>query len=308
MGELRDGKGRFLKGRCANDEPIEYKIKKMYSLEETWKKSDNYIADLIKDAPYIYNSWRGMRFADKGRSIRNSKEWDKFKTFYNDVRPSYKPGLIFRRLDATKPFSKENFIWVTQGEAVLLKSNLIWIEYDGKKLTLQQWSREANTSFMALKQRYYNSKKHNYTVQEIIYGRLVRRGSKKPKDHTQSNIRAKASKMISSYKANDYKKHTDICDMDIDWLIENILKKPCHYCGDNWRIGCDRIDNNKGHIKSNVVPCCIECNSVRNNLFSVEEMMILGKVIKSIKDARNKTDRPTPEIRDRVTAGDLQYN
>ena len=48
----------------------------------------------------------------------------------------------------------------------------------------------------------------------------------------------------------------------------------------------DRIDNSKGHTKDNTVPCCYECNCARNNNFSFEEMKVLGKTIKQIKENR----------------------
>ena len=66
--------------------------------------------------------------------------------------------------------------------------------------------------------------------------------------------------MISSYKVKDFKNNADICDFSIDWFIDNIMLKPCVYCGDTKRIGADRIDNTKGHTKENCVQCCIECN------------------------------------------------
>ena len=126
-------------------------------------------------------------------------------------------------------------------------------------------------------------------MREIIYGKKIKRGSKQVKDILDPNvkIRAKASKMISAYKIKDSKNNfTDVCDIDIDWMIDNILTKPCHYCGDTHRIGCDRIDNSKGHTKNNVVPCCIECNTARNIYFTYNEMRRLGKVIAEIKADR----------------------
>ena len=71
-------------------------------------------------------------------------------------------------------------------------------------------------------------------------------------------------------------------------MIENILTQKCVYCGDTKRIGCDRINNNLGHTKDNVVPCCIECNTARNNYFTYEEMRELGKTIAKIKENRIK--------------------
>ena len=73
---------------------------------------------------------------------------------------------------------------------------------------------------------------------------------------------------------------------DKDTVFENILTKPCVYCGDTYRVGCDRIDNSKGHTKDNVVPCCIECNTARNNYFTYEEMKRLGRTIAEIKKER----------------------
>jgi len=38
-------------------------------------------------------------------------------------------------------------------------------------------------------------------------------------------------------------------------------QKSCYYCGaEIKRIGMDRIDNSKGYILSNLVPCCKWCN------------------------------------------------
>ena len=39
----------------------------------------------------------------------------------------------------------------------------------------------------------------------------------------------------------------------------------CFYCGDREeRMGIDRIDNTKGYIIDNVVPCCKKCNLMKN--------------------------------------------
>lgn len=281
---IRDSKGRFIKG---NTQSIEEEIKRMYSLEESWKSRPNYIGDIKDECPRIYNTWRGLMFTDKGKKVGISEEWKSFRNFYNDVRPTYIKGKVFRRLDSTKPYSNNNFIWVTQEEAKLLISNLVTITYNYKTLSLKDWSKELNESFYAIKNRYYKRDKFNYSTEEILFGRKTKRGSKPIKDNKDS-LRAKVSKMISSYKHRDKVNNLDICDINIDWMIENILSKPCIYCGDTHRIGCDRIDNSKGHTKDNVVPCCYECNCARNSNFSMEEMKIIGKAIRKVKENRNK--------------------
>lgn len=278
---MRDNKGRFIKGRV---ETSEEKIKRLNALEKSIKNRKNYIGDMVKECPKIYNVWRGIRFTKKGKKEGCSEEWKSFKTFYNDVRPTYKNKLLFRRLDFNKPYSKDNFIWVTKEEATILQSNLIWLNYKGEELPLKYWADKFNISLQGLKVRYFKREKYNYSIEEILFGRKKKRGSKISKNNPISRI--KASKMISSYKHKDRKNQTTICDIDIDWMINNIMTKSCIYCGDTNRVGCDRIDNSKGHTKDNVVPCCFDCNCARNNNFSHEEMLELGKTIAIIKKNR----------------------
>lgn len=93
--------------------------------------------------------------------------------------------------------------------------------------------------------------------------------------------------LLSKYKITDKQKH-QTCDLTVKWLKLNITNQPCYYCGKTHKIGCDRIDNNKGHTKKNVLPCCKNCNWVRGNLFTVEEMLVLGKGMKKIMKNRLK--------------------
>lgn len=278
----RDSRGRYIKG---NKNTIEEQIKIMYSLQESWKSRKDYIGDIKNKNPRVFNTWRSCMYSEKGKKAGISEEWKDFRTFYNDVISTYQNGKVFRRLDTTKPFSKDNFIWVTNEEATLLKSNLITLTYKGKTLFLKQWAEELNQTLSSIKNRYYKKDKYGYTIEEILYGRKKNRGSKIIKD--SNDIRSKASKMISAYKHRDKINNTPICDIDIDWMIENIINKPCYYCGDTNRVGCDRIDNSKGHTKDNVIPCCYECNCARNNNFSVDEMKIIGQAIRKVKESRN---------------------
>lgn len=69
-----------------------------------------------------------------------------------------------------------------------------------------------------------------------------------------------------------------------------LVIKPCHYCGsphlEQSGRGLDRLNNKNGYHNDNVVSCCPECNMVRNNIFTPEEMRLLGEVIHKIKLAR----------------------
>lgn len=243
-------------------------------------------ADLINNNKKFHNIWRSFMFTKKGKLAGHDKTWDKYENFYKDMHDSYLDGMRLIRKDKNKPFCKSNCIWCTDEESAMLKRNTVRIEYNGLNLTFKQWSTITKCSASAIKNRYY---KHNdWPVKDILFGKRIIRNKKLPKDWRENPnyIRQKASKMISAYKHKDLVKNMPICDIDIDWMIDNILTKPCIYCGDKKRIGCDRIDNTKGHTKDNVVPCCYECNCARNNNFSFEEMKIIGEAIRKIKQNR----------------------
>lgn len=95
-------------------------------------------------------------------------------------------------------------------------------------------------------------------------------------------LRRRAQRLIHSYRLRDASKGLQ-CDLDPDWLVKYILRGQCYYCGDTKRLGCDRLDNAKGHTRDNVVPCCHECNVARSNNFTVVEMLRIGAVIRDIK-------------------------
>ncbi len=257
---------------------------------EEWRKRKS-LSDLINNNKYLFNSWRSFRYTQKGKKIGNDPSWNSFQNFYNDMHGSYKPGLRLSRIDKTKWFCKDNCVWLTDEENNILKGNYVHIEYNGKSLTFKEWSAEIGVSAHAIRNRYFKHK--DWCIKDILYGKRSKRGDKNVKDWKDSSmtIRQKASKMISAYKHRDIHNGLTVCDIDIDWMIENIIKKPCVYCGDTRRVGCDRIDNHFGHTKDNVVPCCYECNCARNNNFTHEEMIILGKAIKQIKEQREQNNR-----------------
>lgn len=60
---------------------------------------------------------------------------------------------------------------------------------------------------------------------------------------------------------------------------------PCTYCNTTERVGIDRIDNDKGYIPGNVVSCCPECNRVRSNKYTPEQMKLIGALLKTIKES-----------------------
>ena len=88
--------------------------------------------------------------------------------------------------------------------------------------------------------------------------------------HNKKVTHKRENRMVRLYRFRDKKAKLSICDFDDIWLMENITTKPCVYCGAVDKVGCDRIDNSKGHTKDNVVPCCKRCNLIRNQFFTHE--------------------------------------
>lgn len=79
----------------------------------------------------------------------------------------------------------------------------------------------------------------------------------------------------------------------INWYEKEL--KVCHYCSitleewllqvggrSNWykRLTIDRKDNNKDYELGNLVLCCYNCNTVKADIFTEQEMLEIGKIIK----------------------------
>ena len=66
---------------------------------------------------------------------------------------------------------------------------------------------------------------------------------------------------------------------------KNLWKQNCFYCkmiAMNTKMGysIDRIDNDKGYVSNNVVPCCSICNRAKSNL-SINEFLEWIKMLKA---------------------------
>lgn len=64
----------------------------------------------------------------------------------------------------------------------------------------------------------------------------------------------------------------------------------CYYCNQPFKTvgsGLDRLDNNKGYTKNNVVPCCGICNLIRGKYLTPEEMKIAMQAIIKYRKENN---------------------
>ncbi len=79
-----------------------------------------------------------------------------------------------------------------------------------------------------------------------------------------------------------------------------IISSRCHYCQELLAKSTghcmDRIDNEKGYEKNNVIPCCGRCNQIRSNQLSVEEMQVAMRAVLALRssvkmDARGESSK-----------------
>lgn len=278
---MRNDLGQFKKGYVA---PIEEKLKRIEAWKNAFKKGKHYIGD--KKHTYLYNSWRAFKHSKKGKKAGWDKSWDDFNNFYEDMIERYSDGLRLFRLNVSKPFSKENCKWMSQEDAHILHDRHTLFEHNGEIKTFKQWGIDLKIPHNAIKCRYVKWK-GKATSSEILFGKpkQKRKDITDYKELQKQAVRSKASKMISSYRCSDKKKNIE-CNLTIDFVVNKIFTSNCTYCGTDKNIGCDRIDNTKGHTIENVIPACYECNVIRKDYFSMEEMKKIGKTIAEIRAQR----------------------
>lgn len=75
---------------------------------------------------------------------------------------------------------------------------------------------------------------------------------------------------------------------ELEWSISLedyslLLNQSCYYCGRKLAtikgVSLDRIDNQKGYSKDNVLPSCGICNIIRSNILTVAETKVAMEAI-----------------------------
>jgi len=141
--------------------------------------------------------------------------------------------------------------------------------------------------------------------------KIITRGSNLRSGHTKScgcqrvdsATGRKSEYGESSFKnlyANVYKTTAKRRNIDFDITIEEFKKivlSNCVYCGSepsNYHLrtrgfgsfrynGIDRVDNSRGYIKGNVVPCCKRCNYMKHSMDRNDFLSHVEKIAKHIR-------------------------
>lgn len=103
------------------------------------------------------NNPKYKQYKDYGaRGIKMCEEWENdFNVFYDwAMSHGYSKNLSIDRIDNNGDYSPSNCRWATK---MVQQNNTranIFLEYDGKRLTLAQWARELDVSYQMLRYRY----------------------------------------------------------------------------------------------------------------------------------------------------------
>lgn len=112
-----------------------------------------------KSKSLAYRRWSAMRARCHslhprygGRGIKVCDEWDSFVTFYQDMGDPPK-GMSLNRIDNDGNYCKENCQWATDKQQARNRSDNILIEYEGRRMTIPEWSERFNIDPLLLRNR-----------------------------------------------------------------------------------------------------------------------------------------------------------
>lgn len=116
-----------------------------------------------------YSIWTNMKSRCRthldyaGRGIKVCDEWLKFDNFFADmgVCPD---GMSLDRIDVNGNYEKSNCRWATHQQQMNNTRANVWLEHDGKRLTLTQWATEIGVKPKTLRSRI----RYGFTMENIL--------------------------------------------------------------------------------------------------------------------------------------------
>lgn len=133
---------------------------------------------------------------------------------------------------------------------------------------------------LARKEKYNNSEEHRRAVLSAT---------------ERSKFRHPVTHIFSLYRCSARRRKIDFSLTKES--IKNFWQKSCRYCGKSIeRLGIDRVDNNRGYVEGNMVPCCSTCNTMKSDM-TLEEFY--AHVRRIIDHLTNKEPRCMIEVASR---------
>jgi hypothetical protein len=128
-----------------------------------------------KSVAHIYKRWVDMRQRCNnpkinrynyygGRGITICERWNEFTHFFEDMSGSFTPGMTLERIDSNGNYEPSNCIWADSTHQQNNKRNNRKYMYEGKLLTIPQWSRNVGIMAGTLKSRL----RYGWTIERAL--------------------------------------------------------------------------------------------------------------------------------------------
>jgi len=133
------------------------RIKKSNS---THKKSNTLLYGVWSRMRNRCNNNNNQRYEYYGsRGITICSEWDNFQNFYDwAIKNGYSKNLTIDRIDNDGNYEPSNCRWATWGQQQNNRSDNIYLEYNGNKLSMKEIADIEGVTYKAIASRYYRGK------------------------------------------------------------------------------------------------------------------------------------------------------
>ena len=143
----------------------------------------------------------------------------------------------------------------------------MYAEYRVKNKVKIEAYRQANKEAIADYQAQYRQENKEAIADYQAQYRQAHKEEKKASNaeycDPQKNPMGWARIKVGMYRQMDRQRgFNDKETITAEWFLDNIAYKPCAHCGVQGigKVGCNRLDNTKGHTIDNVESCCLKCN------------------------------------------------
>lgn len=107
------------------------------------------------------------------RGIAVCAEWHDFQVFFADMGSRPTPKHTLDRRDNERGYFKDNCRWITQAEQNRNHRRNRWVEWDGQKKLITEWSRELFNDVHVISSRLYKG----WTIERALTTPLDRAGN-----------------------------------------------------------------------------------------------------------------------------------
>lgn len=149
--------------------------------------------------------------------------------------------------------------------------------YIQKKVYMALWKKKNKKKIRAYEKKYRKTHKKEIRFLNKAWVKKNWKTKVRP-DMWRPENRFKSSKRRARYIGRTW--NIGLSD------YRELLSKRCYYCDGSLSlsgVGLDRLDNLKGYVIGNVVPCCGGCNRMRGRIFTSEEMKVAMTAIRNFR-------------------------